>query len=358
MSNSEYVLTFQGTKLDEPSMMEYSLKKAPVTFNFNGNDVVTTEGYASYVAVLFKCISDKAKKIPGGTGNLGHVTGHSLGGAAATIFASTGAAPNAALTTFGAPPTLMSTYDQMKTNLKGKYDIMENQFKKVNKGMDNSWQPAVVTTSVTGTRYFHKFDPVPGYYFNGLVWDHGVSSSTLLYDVEGDCNSKGSFNPGYDYLDTRGSPARPIAGIGKLHTHLCTKSGVQVHGWQVPRGNDNYYSYTNAINPFPCAEAAGSHVMNYLDQATNVNVLKTALKWTPYEGVEQCVASYLATIDAYLTTYFSSALTGQKNKQNALFYITFYTMWGLWWIHASYPNYPLDGETFAGALTYAKPSFK
>merc|ERR1711988_1443329 len=90
----KYVIAFQGTKFDEPAMLAYTISKDPVYYTYGSKSVVTTEGFAMYVAKLFDCIESMSTGL-----SIYQITGHSLGGAAATLYKVM--VSNAGLTTFG-----------------------------------------------------------------------------------------------------------------------------------------------------------------------------------------------------------------------------------------------------------------
>merc|ERR1712167_529416 len=240
----------------------------------------------------------------------------------------------------------LGTYVPGETYLKGEFDPETSTYipHKICPGCAATWHPATVIGYVTGTRIFHKFDPIPGFYMNGLIYNHQLTSPAMVYDTEGGCTS----TPFTEKDDS-------IGPIGNLHTFLCTKYGVKTNKWSAPV---NYYSYTNSMNPAPCAEAAVASAMQYLKQTTTIDFsdVEEAFKWTPYESMEQCVYTYMATVEAYGKTYLTSALTGQNEIRDIDFWLSFYTMWGLWWIHSAYPNYPI-GEAESSSLTYAAPTF-
>merc|ERR1711988_875645 len=101
-ADAEYVVSFQGTKFSEPSMLLYSQRKEPVFVNMSGYATVTTEGFAQYVSEIFPCMDSMLSTL----GVVPYITGHSLGGSAATLFALTlGSPAYKEVVTFGAMPT-------------------------------------------------------------------------------------------------------------------------------------------------------------------------------------------------------------------------------------------------------------
>merc|ERR1719502_233191 len=120
----EVVLTFQGTKLSEFAMFEFTMKQDPIFFeylnyhvpNARPNGAVMTEGLAMYIYQLLNCIDSIFYNIQrSGFKNVDYITGHSLGGSAATVYAqlqtpygrigNVATRQSAFLVTFGAPAT-------------------------------------------------------------------------------------------------------------------------------------------------------------------------------------------------------------------------------------------------------------
>jgi len=326
---TDYVVAFQGTKFDEPAMLEYTLMKDPVVVEFKGTKTVTTVGFAKYIAQLFPCMVPHAESIKD---DIAYITGHSLGGAAATLFSVLGPATSGALVTFGAPPT----GPHADFGVKGEYDLKSDEL-----GPFSGTIPSVPT--IAGTRYFHKFDPVPGFYFNYGMWAHKLQTALMVYDTDDDCSATS-----FSYTQA------PLPGLDQLKSFLCTSYGVKPMTWSAPAA---YFSYTNALNPAPCAESSFSFVYDYLDSLPEMTMGGSKPIWTPLETFDSCASSYIATIDAYAMTYFTSALMeinpafDLSAGNDPTFFLWFYGVWGLWWIHSSYPNYP-DAETSGASSDY------
>merc|ERR1712139_662427 len=314
------------------------------------------------MAQLLPCIDGVVADLDGDGYSLSHVTGHSLGGAAATIYEAL--YDTGGLVTFGAPPTALPDYDKDKTFLKGEFNIKINDYETYNykslslvdTGEELKIEGAAVGPSnpegmVDGTRYFHKFDPVPGFYQNSMIWGHqvtkgggAISGAIMLYDTEDAACTGGSFSAKSNYAG---------GDLSNLYSHLCTGSGVATNSWEA---DDDYYSYTNMFNPAPCAEAAAGWTVVYL-QVTGVDVSDVDGIWVPHESALQCTQTFIATLEAYSATDFTSALWGQTDieQRNPLFWLSFFSMWAIWSVHSSYPNYDL--EDFGGSLSYEEPDF-
>merc|ERR1712139_562095 len=189
----------------------------------------------------------------------------------------------------------------------------------------HDWKPSEKPQSVPGTRYFHKFDPVPGYYYSGGAYAHTVSKAVIHFDtMKGGCSSLGP----------------------KLKTYLCTQAKVKVRTANAP--SSTYFSYTNAVNPFPCSEAAVGAAYKWMqDTMPQVDLSDVKTSWVPWETVDQCSYHYLATAEAYGEYYVKSYLSSQNEDRSALFIALFFSMWGLFWVHSAYPYYPeVKGANF------------
>merc|ERR1711871_1033727 len=108
--------------MDQPAMLFYILQKNPVFFstsidpgtaNDAGSvDFVMTDGMALYVSQTFPCIAQLSNQIGE---DVSWITGHSLGGAAATFYKMVVDTPDSeikpTLVTFGALPTALISTD-------------------------------------------------------------------------------------------------------------------------------------------------------------------------------------------------------------------------------------------------------
>merc|ERR1719502_603567 len=174
-------------------------------------------------------------------------------------------------------------------------------------------------------RYFHKFDPIPSFYFSMGEWAHGTEKGILLSDyATGECQPAGC---GHELAT-------------ELSSWLC--EGSKITTGAEMKGPD-YYSYTNMVNPLPCAEVLLSAAAG-LYPSTG-----TFVPWQPTESFKGCTESYIGSIIAYFGLYMASdlvALRGDEFHRDPLDVITFYVAWGLMWIHSAYANYCLSGEAY------------
>jgi len=361
--DKEFAAAFQGTKMDEPSMMFYSLNRAPVYFSWKGADFVTTEGFALYTSETFPCVSSFVDEITDLQGQLTWITGHSLGGSAATLYAMTDYGNGATLVTFGALPT-----GHLGVSTATAFNFPCETYETNSCAGTGLPGAGAASSQATGVRYFHKFDPASGFYFNLMTLKHEVSGAYILYDTEDDdCTGVDTdlgtvagnkvtpltyFDPGvkkYDYdtdrddLDDDEKSKLEFS----LHKFLCTNYGVATH---VASTDSSYYSYTTVVDPVPCKEALVSMAWAYIDSLPFVSSsVMPAEMWLPGETFLKCSADWIATVEAYTMTYFSSQLfeehpvhTGlASDSQMVLFNFMFYAAFGLQWIHSAYPNYIL-----------------
>merc|ERR1712139_458174 len=176
----------------------------------------------------------------------------------------------------------------------------------------------------------------------------------MLYDTEdAKCHKPTPADPTLNTFDERATYGG--GDITALYSHLCTDSDVETNSWSAP---DDYYSYTNFFNPAPCAEATAGWTVEYLQATSGIDFTDVLdAIWVPHESALQCTQTFIATLEAYSATYFTSALWGQTDieQRNPLFWLSFFSMWAIWSVHSSYPNYDL--EDFGGSLSYEEPDF-
>merc|ERR1719502_1853915 len=324
------VASFQGTKMHDASMMDYSLKRDPIYLQFGGAATVIQEGYALYVAHLFLCMY--AKPSPD------YVTGHSLGGAAANVYHKI---VGGSLVTFGAPPTYFRAL--------GKSGLAPPS---VTKGFEIKTKlpvpvPGTLPTYSCGgssLRFFHKFDPIPGFYYAGGKWMHETAKAVMLWDeTDSACGVNGScgVNPKVN---------EAIKGT-TLPKYLCTEFGIKTSAKAFGCDGMDYFSYTNMVNPIPCAEIILAQAYALYPAAPG-DILDV-IPWTPAESFAGCMESYIGSITAYFFLYITSDLEELRPiaGRDGLELGIFYAAWGLMWIHSSYANYCLTGSSYGSTLS-------
>merc|ERR1711988_1756180 len=142
-----------------------------------------------------------------------------------------------------------------------------------------------------------------------------------------------------------------------LRRFLCTNYGVATN---VASAESSYYSYTTVMDPVPCKEALISMTWAYIESLPYVpSSAMPAEMWLPGETFLECSADWLATVEAYGMTYFSSQLFQENpifEDVDLFFFLMFYGVFGLFWIHSSYPNYILGdvaGNIATGGVYYS-----
>merc|ERR1711988_531566 len=121
-----------------------------------------------------------------------------------------------------------------------------------------------------------------------------------------------------------------------LKSFLCSLYKVQPNNWKTTV--TNYYSYSNALTYFPCQETIISSVLQTFGKVAG---------WTPYETIGECASTYTASVKAYAKTFAASGLSSQWTDRKDSYYIMMYSLWGLFWIHSTYPNYPMAQTDFS-----------
>jgi len=356
-ADAKYVLAFQGTKFSEPAMLMYSQKKEAVYVDMGGGySTVTTEGFAMYTSEIFPCMDSMLSSL----GKVPYITGHSLGGSAATLYAEKSGS-YVELVTFGAMPT--TPIDYKPASVKCELDWVGGKCKS-----GGYTPPSFQTPTLPNSfRYFHKFDPIPGYYFSLTTWKHVSETAYLLYDSTEECtfdpNLNGiTYDSGYTLAnydsDFNGLTHAATAVVEDIYDMLCDEYGVSPGVWEVQGDPNVYFSYTNAMNPMPCAEALLTLTVDYVNSAPGMSVPFSSTNpapgtWIMYESFYECSQSYIASLSAYFAIYLAGQLKdtywphfydSDVTAAEVQWHLMFYGMWGLWWIHSSYPNYDLNTE--------------
>merc|ERR550514_348037 len=266
----DIVLAIQGTQMHKIEMYEYSMLTSPIMFEYKNAGIggyygpyttaaVVTEGLAKYVYQLLFCMDYLTSKLGK---ELGYITGHSLGGSAATLYAQL-LMPNGLmgvstfLVSFGAPATmnrdcLYGTCPSMKYNWAAGNDFnkqlaMGQADAKMGCGMLQDSVTAGQVAFIPGSlRIMHKFDPVPSMGYGFGNWAHATQYGLLLFDMPG-CKM-----PSVPECSFGTIPERQAEGIA---SHVCSK-GVTASG-KLFMCAPEYYTYTHLANPFPCVEVMG-----------------------------------------------------------------------------------------------------
>jgi hypothetical protein len=392
----EYVIAFQGTKAEDKTMYKYNTDQKPMYVMLGGVPAILPRGQLDYMSSLMPCMKQYWRSNWMMTGaEPSFVTGHSLGGAAATLFHKSEAAWSnmqirgeegfdmdmfPRLVTFGAAPTayrgsgtpevVIACYpdDEMEDS--------ENWFDvtiKCDGTPENLWSlkkgaytyPTMSSDDYTtfsalgfasacdpdnyspqGVRFFHKFDPIASVATWKGTYAHSVANAIMLWDEYDTSCSWGSeescmatSNP--EYFDSM------TAHPNEITNYLC--SGFNVQPWAMPTVCTDYLSsYMTLFNPLPCGQI-GFQIMfselpdmllgkdsDFLENAhigyATVNNLQRNL-FVPFEDFIDCSIGWLATLKAY----YRAAVLDAPHLFGILMTFT--------WTHSTYGNYPLCIET-------------
>jgi hypothetical protein len=344
--SNEWVVTFMGVKpMTEPSMFMYTIMQSPVYAQWGTTTVVTTEGYALYLGQMIYCMSVLAagKKEP-------YVTGHSLGGSAAALYASLGVNSDAFLVTFGSSP--MFPKSSMTTNVSPLGSMWVNMYDlKTTKNTEGDTFKYPFGVYPKSVRFFHKFDPIPSDLLWGSAWVHAAEKAYLLSDTPGCKFSPSSASSaGYNYWAAMYMPT-----LSDIYTFVCSDYDVsqssQLFGG---KSGATYYSYFSFFNPFPCADVVISETYKILDASMEWYGPKP---FVTFETMEECTTSFTGTLDAYFDTFiglymFDSRIIDLDTEADQLQAITYFGNFALGYVHSTYPFYVL-GEEYGDAM---KPS--
>jgi hypothetical protein len=416
----EYVVAFQGTKASDHTMIQYNLQQQPVFTYIGTSPSIVPEGYFAYMSSLVDCMSwiildadsDGWDVYPTATTTFlaedmqpKFITGHSLGGAAATLFAKSDAAwtdpgtvSNFAsgttegvsgkyprLVTFGASPVAYrSQFSDSLITCKPGVGYLDNGTPILDStsycGSDGyltsagftAWATAVGgmsnicgNTNPESIRFFHKFDPVPSIAMWKGQYAHGVEHAMLLYDMpKASCavDSTCAVSAGVadDISDYNMGGTNPL----EIKDYLCDKWDILPKAMSTSC-YDKISSYMSLLNPWPCGQIIfhrmweeewetsqlmklgdGGIIEMYWGDEGKVAVLdvvdlKTGL-FQKFEEYVDCVAGYESTLSAYI----QSAIIDMPLASGISF-----AVFGFTWVHSAYGNYPLctdiSGSTIA-----------
>jgi hypothetical protein len=379
--DDEIVLAFQGTQMHKFAMLQYTFKADPIFFEyvnyFSGHHsgAVVTEGLALYMFQLINCVDSIYYAIPG---KVSYITGHSLGGSAATLYSQLQMGSpiptighETFLVTFGAPATasrecLSGTCPDLKyywgskstSVIKGDAAMMQkisqigldSMYSTPSKclGFANKVAPGQVAFIPGSMRMMHKFDPVPSMGFGFGRWSHATEYAMLLFDMPG---CKDAFPDCASRL-ARSTSRAPMGG--DVDSYLCDAHDVAASG-KFFMCAPEYYSYTNMMNPFPCVETIMAQT--YLVDSSS---FAGWAPFIPFENVVECTTSYAATVQAYFFTYLASDIESVRNPlaniqdyEDALMVLGFYAAWGVFYVHQTYPNYAMCVSSGSGYGEYS-----
>jgi hypothetical protein len=384
----ETVAAFQGTKADDPTMIQYNIDTKPMFVWVGGNPVLITEGHLRYVGSLIDCmydLSDAAWMYFGREPTF--ITGHSLGGAAATLFAKanpcwmdpddsgcsggwrslsgyTDYSTYPRLVTFGAPPTsYRGAYHPDITcggRALGKDDatLFAASYAKIDcpagRSMDAQTFDEYVdlrggslsypcdSVSPEGVRFFHKFDPIPSIMMWLGQYEHEVANSFMVWDV---ATSNCAPTDGCTVM-AAGDQAALIPRNGmdvdanEIPWHLCDSFSVKAQSMSFPCWAQ-FTSYMSLLNPLPCGQAI---VQNFIESFDNedlepydatinsayINAANLQYSmFREFENFDYCVESWIGSVQAYL----ASGAVAEPKYMGLFFTFT--------WLHSTYGFYPL-----------------
>jgi hypothetical protein len=399
----EYVVAFQGTKSTDHSMIAYNVNQKPLFTYIGESPVIAPEGVYWYMESLAECLmwmlSDPSgfDVYPSTLSNKQptFITGHSLGGNAATLFAkydadwtdTTIACPTCKyprLVTFGSPPNvfrgkftegLIGCADGMSESSAGASflgdsdycsggSLTEAGYKEYAEDMGGIGN-FCIKANPQSVRFFHKFDPVPSQAMWKGQFAHGVEHAMMLYDMPGStcgdittCSiSSASLNAGESDFGLYDSKLM-------IKDYLCDKWGVTAKAFYTSC-YDEITSYMSLMNPWPCGEIIFHRIWkeewdtSALQKIGDNGVVEaywgtemvaaldfvalTDSMFVKFEEYTDCVAAYETTLSAYVQAMIVDlpVLAGIS-----------YMVFGFLWVHSTYGNYPLctDLDTSTGEI--------
>jgi hypothetical protein len=395
LTEPEYIVVFQGTKATDMSMVQYNLDIEPVfAFLSSTKPTIMPSGYYRYMSSLLACMDDMIASPFDGTTNTipTFITGHSLGGAAATLYAQSkdewlpDASQIAAgytyprLVTFGAAPTayngpsptdgIVKPLIVCEETIVGEVETVESVRRLTadddgTMGEETMGRYCTSEGYLTGTgmslylgelaissfcelappnsvRFYHKFDPIPSIMLWGGQYAHVASFGMMLGDysidtcasVTGCLISSAEKSDTADYWDYRLRGTNPFL----ITDYLCTEDSVQATSMYTSC-ESGLSSYMTMMQPMPCAQIP---LMKYWQKHDNLltpdfsfknMVLDFAdLKYSMlviYEDYMDCVGDWYTTF----STYWDKAIIEMPWSGGLAFTFTY--------VHATYGLYPL-----------------
>jgi len=321
-NGKEYIVAFQGTKGTDLSMFQYNTRQNPM-FTFIGEEAfIIPNGYFDYMVSLVYCLDNQIDQTYKNSNDEwqsttpAFITGHSLGGGAATLYAASrpswGGGGNTngigttypRLVTFGAGPTqytgsspddgtwiacaskeLTSDSDKATANDVSDYCYTVNDasdpqhngksfmssagFKKYSQdmsGLGNFCSKA----NPQSIRFIHKFDPIGAIAnFKGM-YGHSTEHTIMVMDAhdtscagtEASCEiSSAELQTGKGYADLGLHGSNP----DNVKVWGCTKHKVKPCTW-ASKCTDYYSSYYSLGTNNPCAQMQAQRQMEYFIQ--------------------------------------------------------------------------------------------
>jgi hypothetical protein len=408
----EYVVAFQGTKAGDSSMLAYQFNQKPLFTYIGYMPVIVPEGVYWYMESLATCMlwmidpgngfdiysswMDSSLTITSATEPT-FITGHSLGGNAATLFIKSktewvnpssvsGTYPR--LVTFGSPPNvyrgkyhsgLIGCMEGIDANNAGKSFLSDTRFCDPDDGLlkmgfeeyaeylggMSNYCSAANPQSV---RFYHKFDPVPSQGLWKGQFAHGVEHAMLLYDMpDSGCGDISGCELSATSLSSDASMSDLELGGDPymIKDYLCDKWAVEPKALYTSC-YDEITSYMTMMAPWPCGEIifhriwkeewetsqlekigdngiidvmwGNEGLISVIDMVALTGEHGTLFK--KFEEYTDCVESYEASLGAYI----QAAIVDMPDLAPMMF-----ALFGFLWVHSTYGNYPLctdlDGTT-------------
>lgn len=342
---TETVVSFQGTKANDMGMLAFNTKNHPKAVYFDSQVHIVSEGHYAYMSSLLECFDwfmVETSTIPT------FVTGHSLGGSAATLYYNgktawkTAADSNAdsfypRLVTFGSSsnryngPAVTSGGSTTIACDDSAIDVTVSGVTLCSGGDLTAagfdlWAADGISTFCfsapkQSVRFVHKFDPVPSVLFTGLDYAHAVENTIFLWDVyDASCDSN------YDAsacaissksLDS-GEDVKKLGLKGtnpeKIKEWVCSKTKATPISYATTCEQE-MTSYMTILNPFPCGFVLAK---SYVTSFTASQLAEGTLD---HEDTEQdlidCMGTASASEAGCLVGY--KYITGSADKDTVQF---------------------------------------
>jgi hypothetical protein len=387
----EYVVAFQGTKSSDHTMLPYNFNQKPLFTYIGESPVVCPEGVYWYMESLAECMSwmiDDPSGFDVYPSSLSNkqptfITGHSLGGNAATLYAKSKAAWSDStacptckyprLVTFGAPPNvfrgkftegLIGCAAGMSESSAGATFLGDSTYCDGGSLTEDGYAEYAEYLGGVGNfcsgsnpqsvRFFHKFDPVPSQAMWKGQFAHGLEHAMMIYDMPGSsCGDITTCDISSATLDQGESDFGLSSQKAMIKDYLCDKWSVEAKAFYTSC-YDEITSYMSLFNPWPCGEIIFHRIWQEEWDTSSLQKIGTdgvveamwgtelvsvldfvALQdsiFVKFEEYTDCVASYEVT----LSTYIQNSIVDMP-EVGALSYMVF----GFNWVHSTYGQYPL-----------------